>query len=104
MTAVITANTETTINFSPTATEEILQNISTILATAKYSVPLDRGFGLTQEFLDKPHSVAKTMIVSDVMDAIEAYEPRVTVIEITFSIDESSPGLLIPTVEVEVNE
>lgn len=98
---MITASTDLTINLAPETTEEeIIQNIQTILATPKYTVPLDRGFGLSQEYLDKPHSVAKTMIVTDVFDAIEAYEPRVRVVEITFS---STDGItLIPTVEVEI--
>lgn len=104
-TATVDASDEITINLAPsTVYEEILQNIATLLATAKYSVPLDRGLGLSQEFLDKPHTVAKTMIVSEVMDAIESYEPRVTVLEVTFSVDESNPGLLSPVVEVEFNE
>ncbi|MFI3254529.1 MAG: GPW/gp25 family protein [Eubacteriales bacterium] len=104
-TEFVTANTVTTINLAPeTEIEEILQNIATLLATPKYSVPLDRGFGLTQTFLDKPHSVAKTLIISDILDAIEKYEPRVTVIEITFETSEDDSGVLIPIVEVEFND
>lgn len=96
----VTANQEIQLNFEPeTVGEEILQNIAMILATPKYSVPLDRGFGLEQTFLDKPHSVAKTMIVTDVLDAIEQYEPRAKVVEVTFST--SATMALIPTVEVE---
>lgn len=98
---MITASTNLIVNLDPATTEaEIIQNIQTILATPKYTVPLDRGFGLSQEYLDKPHSVAKTMIVTDVFDAIETYEPRVRVVEITFS---TTDGIsLIPTVEVEI--
>ncbi len=102
--AIVDTSTEIKISLAPaTVYEEILQNIATLLATAKFSVPLDRALGLSQEFVDKPHSVAKTMIVQEVMDAIERYEPRVTVLDITFSGDVSNPGLLKPMVEVEFN-
>lgn len=99
----ITANQGLVIDFAPATTgEEILQNIATLLATPKYSIPLDRGFGLEQAFLDKPHSVAKTMIVTDILDAIEENEPRATVVEVTFVTDDTMT--LIPTVEVEFDE
>lgn len=102
--SIVSAAEEITINLAPETTmEEILQNIAIILATPKFSVPLDRGFGLQQEFLDKPHSVAKTLIVTDVLDAIEKYEPRAKVVEVTFETN-TTTMCLVPKVEVEFNE
>lgn len=104
-TATIDTSTNMTVNLAPeNQYEEIIQNIATLLSTAKYSVPLDRGFGLSQEFLDKPVSIAKTIMISDMMDAIETYEPRVTVEAITFTQDEESPEQLVPVVEVSFDE
>lgn len=90
------------IHFAPaTREEEILQNIAVILSTPKFSVPLDRGLGLAQRFIDKPIQAAQPILVSEVLDAIEAYEPRVEILEVTFALGDT-PGVLIPIVEVNI--
>lgn len=80
----------------------VLQNIAVILSTSKGSVPLYRSFGLNTDFLDKPIPVAKTMMVAEVREAIETWEPRATVVDVSFREDISAPGILIPIVEVEI--
>ena len=80
----------------------VLQNIALILATPKGSVPFYRDFGISNEFLDKPMPVAKLMIIGEVREAIEDWEPRATVSDISFAEDPLEPGKLIPTVEVEI--
>ena len=91
------------INLAPeTVVEEVLQNIAMIISTPQFSVPLDRGFGLPQRFLDKPIQIAQTILISEVLDAIDRDEPRATVDKVTFKIG-SSPGALIPVVEVTIN-
>lgn len=48
------------IDFAPTSeAAEILQNIRTIITTTKYSVPLDRDFGINADMLDLPINVAQ---------------------------------------------
>lgn len=91
------------LNESDTATS-VLQNIAIILSTRQGSVPLYRGFGLPMRFLDKPVHIAKPIIVSEVKEAIEDFEPRAEFIDVTFQEDASAPGRLIPTVEVEIHE
>ena len=81
----------------------VLQNIAIILSTPMGSVPLYRDFGLDQSFLDKPAPVAKVLMVAPVREAIERWEPRATVQNVFFSEDPAQPGVLIPTVEVEIN-
>jgi len=83
-------------------TESVLQNVAIILATRQGTVPLYRGFGLSQRFVDKPIPVAKPMLYADVKEAVEEYEPRVEVIDITFEENPDAPGYLMPTVEVEI--
>ena len=73
-----------------------------ILATPKGPVPFYRDFGISNEFLDKPMPVAKVMMIGEVREAIEDWEPRATVSNISFAEDPLEPGKLIPTVEVEV--
>lgn len=82
----------------------VLQNIAIILSTRQGTVPLYREFGLPMRFLDKPAHIAKPMIVSEVKEAIEKFEPRATFVRVAFEEDASTPGRLIPTVEVEINE
>ena len=82
----------------------VLQNIAIILSTRQQSVPLYRGFGLPMRFIDKPIPVARPMMIAEIQEAIMEFEPRATLLGVTFEIDESAPGKLIPTVEVEINE
>lgn len=90
------------INLAPeSAEEEILQNVAMIVSTPQFSVPLDRGFGLAQRFVDKPIQTAQAILVSEVMDAVEKYEPRVEIVSITFE-HEEMPGSLIPVLEVNI--
>jgi len=86
--------------------EEILQNVSMIISTPQYSVPLNRAFGLPYKFLDKPIQVAKAMFVSEIADAVELFEPRAKVIAVIFvqSEEEGVAGKLIPKVEVKILE
>lgn len=81
----------------------VLQNIAVILSTRKGTVPLYRSFGLNMDFLDKPIPVAKVLMIAEVREAVEAWEPRATVVGVSFSEDVARPGTLIPTVEVEIN-
>ena len=95
------------VNFEPeTETEEILQNIRTILATRIGTVPLHRALGITWEHIDKPYSVAKAMMTVAVLEAIDAFEPRAKVESVEF--DETTEnimeGLLKPRVIVSIGE
>lgn len=81
----------------------VLQNIAVILSTPKGSVPLYRDFGLDWRHLDKPINVAKVLMIAEVREAVERWEPRATVQNVSFSVDPARPGALIPTVEVEIS-
>ena len=78
-----------------------MQNVAVILATPKFSVPLDRGLGMNMNFLDKPVPSAKVLAIGDVMDAIEEGEPRVKVREVDF-LEDGMTGRLVPVAEVEI--
>ena len=95
------------VNFHPeTETEEILQNIRTILATRIGTVPLHRALGITWEHIDKPYPVAKAMMMVAVIEAIQAYEPRAKVESVEFeeTTDNVMEGLLKPRVTVSIGE
>lgn len=93
------------VSFQPTSErEEILQNVRTILATRKGSVPLDRDLGITWEHLDKPYPVARSLMTAAVIEAVETYEPRVRVESVEFEGTESEAmdGLIRPRVIVYI--
>lgn len=79
--------------------KSVLQNVALILNTRKGTVPMFRDFGLKQEFLDKPIEVAETIAYTEITEAIEEYEPRAEVVDI--SLAKSSNGLKI-IVEVDI--
>lgn len=84
--------------------QSVLQSIAIILSTPRGTVPLYRDFGLDRKALDKPLPVAQVLMVAEIREAIERWEPRATVTYISFSGDPGRPGVLIPTVEVEIIE
>ena len=53
MAYIVKAFTPGKLNLAPeTLEEEVLQNVAIIVSTPKFSVPLDRGLGLAQRFID----------------------------------------------------
>ena len=85
------------------AAEEVLQNVRVLLSSVKYDVPLARGLGLDTEYLHKPQPAAETLLYQAIADALEDYEPRAELQSMDFELDAGS-GVIIPIVEVEINE
>lgn len=85
----------------PDRVRSILQNVGIVLGTWKGSVPLYREFGINPEVVHKPIPVAKVMLRAEIREAVEKYEPRVEVVDVTFT--EGTNGLT-PTVEVNILE
>lgn len=79
----------------------VLQNVAVILSTWKGTVPLYREFGISAASLHKPLPVAKAMLRAEIREAVETFEPRAEVVDVTFS--EGIDGLT-PTVEVNILE
>lgn len=96
-----------TIDFAPSSTvAEILQNIRTILTTRRGTVPLDRDFGLSWNWLDQPLPLAQMLMKAEIINAIQTYEPRAAVKAVTFAggTENAMDGILIPTVTVTLAE
>lgn len=99
---IISKLNQMNINFNPvTVQEEIAQNLFVLLTTLKGSVPLDRNFGLNQKFIDKPISAAQQLLIAEIYDTVEKYEPRVEIVDISFDSDSLS-GILFPVLEVKI--
>lgn len=98
----LVADNRSGIKIGAKGLEEIEQNIRMILTTVKGSVYLYRLFGLSQSFVDAPSHQAIMQIQNEIYDAIEQYEPRVTIKAIMFTGNDN--GELYPTVKYEVKE
>lgn len=79
---------------------EILQNVRTILATTKGTIPLDREFGIDGSVIDMPTMQEQAYLTNEIFQAIRRYEPRVSIDNITF--DGEITGKLIPKVVITI--
>ena len=94
---------QTAINFAPESlVEEIAQNVRTICTTTKYSVPMDRLFGVDAAMLDNPTPKVMAMMQAELVQAIKKYEPRCTVKKVSFESD--IDGKLTAKVRIVINE
>ena len=98
MAYIVKAFTPGKLNLAPeTLEEEVLQNVAIIVSTPKFSVPLDRGLGLAQRFIDKPIQVAQSILISEVLDAEESGNAGCRMAS-----PERERGLLVPVLEVNI--
>lgn len=97
---IISSDDSTAINLAPSADEEIVQNVRMIISSSKYDVPLNRNFGLSREYMHKPQNVAELLLVRDVTEAIEEYEPRALIKSV--STESTELGKIKITVVIEV--
>ena len=66
---------------------EIIRNVQTLLTTPVGTCPLYRDFGLDVTYLDYPMDLAQNLFAVAAMEAVERWEPRVIVTEVTFEAD-----------------
>ena len=89
------------VNFAPeNEVIEILQNVVTICMTQKYSVPMDREFGVDAQFLDEAVSKLRAKFKGEVVRAVKKFEPRARVTAIDFTTDLN--GKVIPRIKVRI--
>lgn len=93
-----------TIEIGATGRREIIQNVKTILATVKGSVPLDRGFGIKGEYVDQPLPVARALFAAEIVEEVEKQEPRVKVTQVTWAEEDALDGKMNPIVWIKVKE
>lgn len=66
---------------------EIERNVRTLLTTPVGTCPLYREFGIQLTALDQPLEVAQNIMAVEIMDAVERWEPRVRVTDVTVEAD-----------------
>ena len=67
---------------SDNVSEEIKQNALMVLSTRQGSIPMFRHFGLPMRFLDKPINAAVPILLAEVTEALEQFEPRAKIKDI----------------------
>lgn len=103
MTAVIDSSKNYALTFRESgALQSVIQNIALLLNTKKGTIPMYREFGLPMEFVDKPIDVAETLATVEIADALEEFEPRAKLEDLT--ITKSADGKMAIIVEVTINE
>lgn len=89
------------INYKPrNAVEDVMRNVQMILRIAESEQPLDRGFSLNPNIIDKKMTQVKHLLFGFMIKKLKQYEPRAILknLEIELSSDEK----LIIMVEIEV--
>jgi phage baseplate assembly protein W len=81
---------------------EVMQNVRTILTTRRGTVPLDRDFGISFDFLDSPINTTRAKAEQEIFLQLKKYEPRAILKQIIWETDAIS-GQISPSVKVEVN-
>lgn len=80
--------------------KSVIQNIALLLCTKKGTVPMYREFGIDMEFVDKPIDIAEAIAYKEVTEALERFEPRAKLKNLTFK--SSKEGRMSLAVEVTV--
>ncbi len=89
------------ISFAPESEViEILQNVLTICLTQKYSVPMDRAFGVEGEYLDEAVSKVRAKFKAEIVRAVKKFEPRARVTSIDSIADLN--GRIVPRIRLRI--
>jgi phage baseplate assembly protein W len=80
---------------------EVMQNVRTILTTRRGTVPLDRDFGISFDFLDSPINLTRAKAEQEIFLQLKKYEPRAILKQILWETDVIS-GQILPSVKVEI--
>jgi phage baseplate assembly protein W len=90
------------VSYGLTGVPEVMQNVRTILTTRRGTVPLDRDFGISFDFLDSPINVTRAKAEQEIFLQLKKYEPRAVLKQIMWETDMIS-GQITPSVKAEVN-
>ncbi len=101
----ITATMET-IEIGATGATEIIQNVKTIISTIRGTVPLDRTFGISWDFIDMPAPASRAAFIAEIVEEVEKQEPRVNVISVSWDEDQAKEmdGKPTPTIKIKIKD
>ncbi|HFZ7859778.1 TPA: hypothetical protein ACIO54_003349 [Salmonella enterica subsp. enterica serovar Potsdam] len=91
------------INWAPqTVVEEVLQNVSTILATQPGTVPYSRKLGVTSGLVDSQAPVFIAMATREIIQKVSEFEPRAIIHSVSFDKANASDGVIRPKLVIGV--
>ncbi len=79
--------------------QEVLQNIALIIDTFENTCPMFREVGMPPQLIGRPLPVVENIIVGQLYEQIERYEPRAILGKVTFE-ENAFTGKLIPIIEI----
>lgn len=82
--------------------ERYRRALETLYATVEGTCPGDRGFGLSNEYVDELPEVAESTFSLEVYNKTEMYVPQVEILDITFEHDKE--GTMRPKIIIGLNE
>ena len=92
---------DSTIDWSATDNDRIIQNAKNIIRTRKFEVPYMIPLGINPDFIDATVNEIRAGLEEDIIETLKIYEDRVTVLSVNvISVDES--GNYVIAVELEV--
>jgi len=104
MVYIIPLEAEMELTLTPADSESAtVQDLYVLLNTAINECPMYREFGIYKEYLHMPVNVAKAMLTSAIVDAIDKFFPNLDVNSVDFSIDELYPDTFKVKIEVSDN-
>ena len=68
--------------FSDDSLADIDRQLNLLLTTRAGTMPLDRDFGLTMDYLDRPAPVAKSLYVAELVEKVGTFLPAIRVREV----------------------
>lgn len=74
--------------FQNNALAELDRQLALLLSTQVGTMPLDREFGIQQNYVDKPPEVVKSLYTAEVTKKVPQFIPWVRVYEVTWSYGE----------------
>lgn len=88
--------------------EDIIKNLSFLFGTRTDTYPINRDFGIDSDILDQPLAVAETMLTVEYHAKVEQFEPRVEILDVTFSVNPDNgavtPHIKVTTADMEEDE
>ena len=75
----------TAVHIGDEPLEGVDEQVETLLSTVAGTIPLDRGLGIDDSFIDKPTEAAQSLYVAEVAEKIPRYIPTLSVDSVNFT-------------------
>ncbi len=85
--------------FPESEAEDIRRCLAALYSVRAGEQPLDRDFGISNDFLDLPANLAKNRFALEVVEKTEKYEKRVKVDKVEYQFDQE--GQMVPIISLK---